>query len=139
MDEVRKALDEEILSEINGISLMTDGCEAKTSAIDDLTAIYKMRLEEIRLDNELEAKRIELERNAEEAKRKSAEETKKQDSELKNRKFEKILDVIVSGAGIIMPLTFYCVWLSQGLQFEETGVFKSVTFKNLIHLFRPVR
>lgn len=121
-DKVRKALDERILAELEDISKMESGCEVKRAAVDDLTAMYKLRLEEIKLENELEEKKLSM---------------VQQDCERKERKIGKILDIATSGFSVSMPLIFYGVWMKRGLEFEKTGILKSTTFKNLIHWFKP--
>lgn len=149
-DEVRRALDERILAELEDISKMESGCEVKRAAIDDLTAIYKLRLEEIRLANELEVQKREIESREEiaddEMSMKQLEISAKDVSEQKRMKLEfrsdwikKGLDVITTGFSVIMPLAFYGVWMDQGLSFEETGVFKSGTLKNLLHFIKPTK
>ena len=39
--------------------------------------------------------------------------------------------------GIVLPLSFYAVWMKRGLQFEETGSFTSKTFQGLTKFFKP--
>ena len=134
MDDVRKALDNEIIAHIKNLSQMTDGCEVKSSSIDDLSELYKLRIQEIELENQLEVKRLEIEAK----KLENAEQNKRQDVELKSKKIENILEIVVAGTKIVLPLIFYGRWMNRGLQFETSGVFKSTTFKNLIHFFKPV-
>ena len=50
-----------------------------------------------------------------------------------------IIHAAIEVAGIILPLKFYHEWVQQGLQFEESGAFRSSTFKAVIGKFRPTR
>ena len=43
----------------------------------------------------------------------------------------------VQALGIVLPLSFYAVWMKRGLQFEETGSFTSKTFQGLTKFFKP--
>lgn len=134
MDEVKKALDEEIISQIKDLSQMTSGCEVRTSAIDDLTALYKLRIEEEKLENELETKKLQMACEAAKAQQDKDEDERKHKFELRN----KIIDTAVDVGRIVVPIAFYGAWFVRGLEFEKNGTFASTTLRNLIHFFKPV-
>lgn len=54
-----------------------------------------------------------------------------------DRSKDRIFDVCIKSAEIIVPIMFYSIWMRKGLKFEETGTFTSQTFKGLINRFRP--
>lgn len=139
MDEVKKALDEEIISQIKGLSEMTDGCEAKTSAIDDLTALYKLRLEEEKLSNDLEVKKLEFQQETEQAELQKKEEEKRQKSIFWKEKISDGLKIGLEAVKIIVPVMAYVNCFRQGLNFEQTGTFTSGTMKNHIRYLNPFR
>lgn len=133
MDKVTEALNEEIISEIKSLSQMTDGCEAKSSAIDDLSALYKLRMEELKLDKELELKRLELEHEAEKAEMQKEENEKKESEEIRQRRKERIIGIVTKAGEIIIPLGGTIAMFCIGLKFEETGTFTSTMTRNLLH------
>lgn len=47
------------------------------------------------------------------------------------------LKLVVEASGIILPLLFYTKLFKEGIKFEETGTFSSVTFKNLMGKINP--
>lgn len=138
-DEVRKALDERILAELEEISKMESGCEVKRAAVDDLTAIYKLRLEEIKLENDYNAKLSELNTRKNELCEKNDSEEKRFKMELKNDWIKKVFDFVGTGFSVGVPLIFYNVWMYQGLEFEKEGVLKSGFFKNFLHCIKPTK
>lgn len=50
---------------------------------------------------------------------------------------DRIIDICMKSAEIILPIVFYSIWMNKGLKFEETGSFTSQTFRGLINRFRP--
>ena len=55
-----------------------------------------------------------------------------------DKKFQ-YLKLGVEVASIVLPLTFYGIWMNKGLKFEETGTFTSSTFKGLAQKFKPTK
>jgi hypothetical protein len=154
MDEnIRELMNDEIEDELKDLASMRLGSEEHTEAVDTLVKLYKLRLEEMKLEREFEDKR---ERRTMEAEHHSADVTMKQQQLLQEDAFhecdvqqkEKQLSVQkkdiyfklgIEAAGIILPLMFYACWINKGLKFEETGTFTSGTFKGLINRFRPTK
>ena len=118
-DEIRKQLEKEISDELETISDLEFGSEEEARAIDNLTKLYKLKLEE------------------DESKRKIEEERNFKDKQLKEQVKDRYFRTGISAGEIILPLIFYAVWMNKGFKFEETGTFTSGTFRNLINCFKP--
>lgn len=124
MNEIQNLLDEEIVRRLKGLNSMESGSKEIGVAIEDVEHLFKMRVEERKLNNELES-------NAREERDKLVENA----SRAKDRYIRLGLDV----AGLILPLMFYGIWMAKGLKFEETGTFTSTTFRTLFNKFKPTK
>lgn len=132
---IDELLSEEIAKEIRALNYLEAGSKEKSAAIDDLTQLYKLRIEENKsvwdADEKFERRVMEKEANARdnEVKRTQIAE------QVKDRYFR----VGIAAAELVLPLIFYGVWMKRGFKFEETGAFTSSTFKGLINRFRPTK
>lgn len=132
---IEELLGEEIAAEIEAISELPLGSKEKSTAIDDLTKLYKLRIEENKILWDVDEKynRRVMDENAntrdDEIKRQQIGET------VKDRYFR----VAIAGAELLVPLMFYGIWMRKGFKFEETGTITSSTFKGLINRFRPTK
>lgn len=124
MSEIQKLLDEEIVQRLKGLNGLESGSKEIGAAIEDVEHLFKMRVEERKLNNELES-------NAREERDKLVENA----ARAKDRYIRLGLDV----AGLILPLMFYGIWMAKGFKFEETGTFTSTTFRNLFNRFKPTK
>ena len=124
INEIQNLLDEEIVRRLKGLNSMESGSKEIGVAIEDVEHLFKMRVEERKLNNELES-------NAREERDKLVENA----SRAKDRYIRLGLDV----AGLILPLMFYGIWMAKGLKFEETGTFTSTTFRTLFNKFKPTK
>lgn len=124
MSEIQKLLDEEIVQRLKGLNGLESGSKEIGAAIEDVEHLFKMRVEERKLNNELES-------NAREERDKLVENA----ARAKDRYIRLGLDV----AGLILPLMFYGIWMTKGFKFEETGTFTSTTFRNLFNRFKPTK
>lgn len=124
MSEIQKLLDEEIVQRLKGLNGLESGSKEIGAAIEDVEHLFKMRVEERKLSNELES-------NAREERDKLVENA----ARAKDRYIRFGLDV----AGLILPLMFYGIWMTKGLKFEETGTFTSTTFRTLFNRFKPTK
>lgn len=124
MNEIQNLLDEEIVRRLKGLTSMESGSKEIGVAIEDVEHLFKMRVEERKLNNELES-------NAREERDKLVENA----SRAKDCYIRLGLDV----AGLILPLMFYGIWMAKGLKFEETGTFTSTTFRTLFNRFKPTK
>lgn len=124
MSETKNLLEREIESQIQNLSVMESGSQEKASAVEDLTKLYKLKIEETKIDKEYEEKW-----------HNRAENQVAFEEDSKYKKLRLVLDAV----GITAPLVFYGVWMSKGLKFEETGAFTSSTFRGLISKFKPTK
>jgi len=127
-EEIRKLLEEEIKTEIRDLSTLEPGSKEKSTAIEDLAKLYKLRIEETKnewdfnekyesRDSDIQFKKDQLE------------------EQVKDRYFR----LGVEAAGIILPLIFYAAWMKRGFKFEETGTYTSTTFRGLFNRFKPTK
>lgn len=132
---IEELLSEEIAAEIQALSELDSGSKEKSTAIEDLTKLYKLRIEENKsiwdADEKYNRRVMEGEANTRdnEVKRTQIAEN------VKDRYFR----VGIAVAELMIPLVFYGVWMKKGFKFEETGTFTSSTFKGLINRFRPTK
>ncbi len=137
MEEVniRDLLNEEIGKEIQALSSLNSGSKEKSTAIDDLTKLYKLRIEESKNEWEYDEKYN---------RRVMEDEASTRDEEMKrNQLSEQIKDryfrLGIAAAELMIPLMFYGIWMKRGFKFEETGTYTSTTFRGLFNRFRPTK
>jgi len=127
-EEIRKLLEEEIKTEIRDLSTLEPGSKEKSTAIEDLAKLYKLRIEETKNEWDFNEK-YESHDSDIQFKKNQLEE------QLKDRYFR----FGVEAAGIILPLIFYAIWMKRGFKFEETGTYTSTTFRGLFNRFKPTK
>lgn len=137
MEEVniRDLLNEEIGKEIQALSSLNSGSKEKSTAIDDLTKLYKLRIEESKNEWEYDEKYN---------RRVMEDEAGTRDEEMKrNQLSEQIKDryfrLGIAVAELMIPLMFYGIWMKRGFKFEETGTYTSTTFRGLFNRFKPTK
>lgn len=123
MDKVRELLDHEIeeeLKELSNIDFKEKDERSKT--IEELTQLYKLRIEEAKIEQanfaaicEKEAKEAQV------------------DSQAKDRWFNIALQVGLAIGGWVA----YDIWNRRGLKFEETGTITSPMTRNLLSRMLP--
>lgn len=133
MDEIRGLLGEEIKDEIQEISSLEAGSEAKSKAIEDVAKLYRLRIEEIKAETEkIDAqKRVELE----EKKRNDA--LKSEELQRENQKIDRWVNVGLQAGLMIGSWIVYDIWQRRGLKFEENGVVTSPWTRNLMSKMFP--
>lgn len=127
-EENRSLLEEEIKAEIKRLGSLESGSPEHTTAVDSLTKLYKLKLEEDkntyeRLDK-IENREIDQE-----------SKTAQMAESVKDRYFR----FGMAAAELVLPLMFYGVWMRRGLKFEQDGTFTSQTFRGLFSRFRPTK
>ena len=132
---IKDLLNEEIATEIQNLSELKAGSDEKSSAIDDLAKLYKLRIVENKSDWDADEK---YDRRVMEG------EANTKDDELKQRQLEeqvkeRYFRVGIAAAELMVPLIFYGIWMRKGFKFEETGTYTSKTFTGLINRFRPTK
>lgn len=127
-EEIRNLLGEEIKTEIRDLSTLEPGSKEKSTAIEDLAKLYKLRIEETKNEWDFSEKY----------------DTREGDIQLKKDQLEEQIKdryfrLGVEAAGIILPLIFYATWMKRGFRFEETGTYTSTTFRGLFNRFKPTK
>ena len=132
---IDELLNEEIADEINALSELEAGSNEKSAAIEDLTKLYKLRIEENKSSWDADDKYN---------RRIMDEKSNDKDDEIKQKQLEeqvkdRYFKVGIAAAELMIPLMFYGIWMNRGFKFEETGTITSSTFKGLINRFRPTK
>lgn len=155
-NEIKRLLDEEIKSEILNLQSLTPGEGTHSEAVDSLAQLYKLRIEELKIeadsiekeakrnadkeqnDRDADFKEKQLERECELKERQidnevsfhdSDEQFKKEQMRVETRKFWFDFGVNV-GMGLL-GIFAYNYWYHKGLKFEETGTVTSGMIRNL--------
>ena len=129
--EIIELMEREIITLIQELSMHQPG----TKEFDDITKAIDSLYATLNKEKSLMLEEVKIENDA---------ESKLRDSELQQNIHEdgKIWSAIKCGidfAGVVLPLAFYGIWMSRGLEFEKEGSFTSATFKGLIGKFRPTK
>ena len=127
-EEIRNLLGEEIKSGIRDLSSLPSGSKEKSSAIEDLVKLYKLRIEETRNKSDFNEKY-----------ESRYSDTLFKKDQLKEQVKDRYFRLGVEAAGIILPLIFYAAWMKRGFKFEETGTYTSTTFRGLFNRFKPTK
>ena len=127
-EEIKDLLGEEIKTEIRDLSTLEPGSKEKSTAIDDLAKLYRLRIEETKNEWDFNEKY----------------DTRESDNILKKDQLEEQIKdryfrLGLEAAGIILPMIFYAAWMKRGFRFEETGTYTSTTFRGLFNRFKPTK
>ena len=126
MEEIKNLLEEEIAEEFHTLHSLKTGSEEKSTAIDDLVKLYKLKIDETKAKLEFDDKVKNHEHDEQVRKEQTSEQVK-----------ERYFRLGIAAAELILPLIFYAVWMNKGFKFEETGAYTSTTFRGLFNRFRP--
>ncbi len=127
-EENRRLLEEEIRAEIEYLKALEPGGQEHSSAIDSLTKLYKLKLEE--------------DKNADEHLEKIGNQETDQNfkaAQLAETVKDRYFRVGIAAAELILPLIFYGIWMRRGFKFETDGTFTSQTFRGLFSRFKPTK
>lgn len=137
MDEsiIKELLRDEIAEEIRALSTLTTGSKEKSEAIEDLTKLYKLKIEENKSEWDADEKynRREMEDEA------NIRDDKTKQTQIAEQVKDRYFRLGIAAAELMIPLIFYGVWMKKGFKFEETGTFTSTTFRGLFNRFRPTQ
>lgn len=160
MDKIKDLLGEEIRSQLGSLTSLQAGSKEKSDAIDDVTQLYRLYIEESKNEADLLERRQkremdgkQLEADLVERREKRKLEIKQLEAEIarsdrdndikKDQLAEQIKDryfrVGIAVAELVLPLIFYAFWMKKGFNFEETGTYTSTTFRGLFSRFRPTK
>jgi predicted nuclease with TOPRIM domain len=117
MDESRRMLEDELQSEIQNLSTLAPGSKEKTAAVDELSKLYRLKIEESKISEEAQAR----------------------NDQISEQKKDRYIRLGTAAAELIIPLVFYGAWMKKGFEFEKTGTFTSTTFRGLFNRFKPTR
>lgn len=127
-EENRSLLEEEIKTEIKRLASLNSGSQEHTTAVDSLTKLYKLKLEEDK--NAVEhMEKIENRESDKDYKYAQMDEAVK----------ERYIRIGIAAAELIVPVIFYGIWMRRGFEFEKDGTFTSTTFRGLFSRFRPTK
>lgn len=134
-EELILMLDEEIKAEIEGLKSLAEGGKEYSDAVDNLTKLYKLRIEDSKaaMDYNKEIDNDQFRRDQMEKDEQSRKE------QLAEQRIDRYVRIGIAAAELMIPIMFYNIWMRKGFKFEETGSFTSTTFKGLINRFRPTR
>ena len=145
-DHNKILLEEEIGREIEDLAALDPGSKEKSTAIEDLTKLYKLKIEETKTEMEFDDKRerLVMENDQHITKMETDRITMLNDisikeEQIKELKNDRYFRTGIAAAEIILPLVFYATWMKKGFKFEETGTFTSQTFKGLFGRFKPTK
>lgn len=115
MDDIKHLLDEEIEAEFEKLSSMEAGSDERAKATEDLAKLYKLRIDEIKAENERKDKK----------------------AQRKDLMTDRLINI-----GLQLGLTaggwlFYYICFHKGLKFEETGTLTSPWMRNLVSRMTP--
>lgn len=139
MDEQRFTqtlkLDELIDSEIENISGLESGTKEKSAAIDDFTKLYRLRIDEKKVDLDYKDRC----RTRENEEVQAGHDIDQRKDQLEEQRLDRYFRLGIAVGELILPLIFYGVWMKRGFKFEEKGVYTSTTFRNLFNRFKPTK
>lgn len=127
-DETKGLLEETIKEEINNLTTLKTGSEEKSTAIEDIAKLYKLKIDESKVVNDAQEKEIQR-----------ITENSLKEQQLTEQTKERYFRFGAEAAGIILPLIFYATWMRKGFKFEESGTFTSTTFRGLFQKFKPTK
>lgn len=110
MVEIKNLLDDAIVEAIQNLENLEPGSAERASAVAELDKLYRLKIEETKVDKEYEEKwhnRVENQVVFEE--------------DVKSRKIDHVLRIV----GIATPLIFSAVQMHKVFKFEETGTITS--------------
>lgn len=134
-EDLMTMLDEEIRDEIENLSSLSYGSKEYSDAVDGLTKLYKLRIEDSKAAMEYDKEIANDEFRREQAEKE--EQSRKE--QLAEQRIDRFVRIGIAGFELMVPIVFYNVWMKRGFKFEETGSFASTTFRGLINRFRPTK
>lgn len=152
-EQLKDLLSEEIKTQIQDLSKLNPGSAEKSKAVDDLATLYKLKIDETKMELDFDEKQ---------ARRKMDKENRLKDDVIKEQQLkdensvrerdelirkeqlteqvkDRYIRLGIAAAEIILPLIFYSKWMKKGFKFEETGTFTSTTFRGLFNRFKPTK
>lgn len=140
MDDITQMLDERIKADFTGLTSLEQGSEAKSKATRDVIELYKLRLDEKKIEaaHEEHVDRNELERDKHflESQTRDDERVLKE-AQHKSQKLDRWINFGLVTGQLIITIVAYDIWNRRGLKFEEEGTIRSPHTKNLLSKMLP--
>ena len=148
-EQLKDLLSEEIKTQIQDLSKLDPGSTEKSKAVDDLATLYKLKIDETKMELDFDEKQARRKMDKENRLKDDAitEQQLKDENSVRERdeliRKEQLAEQVkdryirlgIAAAEIILPLIFYSKWMKKGFKFEETGTFTSTTFRGLFNRF----
>lgn len=152
-EQLKDLLSEEIKTQIQDLSKLNPGSAEKSKAVDDLATLYKLKIDETKMELDFDEKQTRRKMDKENRLKDDAikEQQLKDENSVRERdeliRKEQLAEQVkdryirlgIAAAEIILPLIFYSKWMKKGFKFEETGTFTSTTFRGLFNRFKPTK
>lgn len=131
MDYFEEKLEEAFDEESKIISNPQIDNEKKVESLKRMEKIHKIMLDE----REMNLKEKRFDHDVEK------EDVSQRDEEIKFHKNQKhkVVEYVIRGAELVLPLICYGVWTTRGFRFEREGVYTSKTFQNIIGKIKPTK
>lgn len=150
-DEIRDLLGKEIKSEIEGLASLEQGSEKHSTAVESLSKLYKLKIEETKSqwdnDEKYNRRLMDKEQSCLDTKMKerqmdSDDDARERELELKCKQLHKDIWLTSISCGVqligtVIGIAAYNAWLNRGLKFEETGTITTPETKNLLSKMIP--
>ena len=152
-EQLKDLLSEEIKTQIQDLSKLNPGSAEKSKAVDDLATLYKLKIDETKMELDFDEKQARRKMDKEnrlkddalkEQQLKDENSVRERDELIRKEQFaeqvkDRYIRLGIAAAEIILPLIFYSKWMKKGFKFEETGTFTSTTFRGLFNRFKPTK
>ena len=152
-EQLKDLLSEEIKTQIQDLSKLDPGSAEKSKAVDDLATLYKLKIDETKMELDFDEKQARRKMDKEnrlkddalkEQQLKDENSVRERDELIRKEQFaeqvkDRYIRLGIAAAEIILPLIFYSKWMKKGFKFEETGTFTSTTFRSLFNRFKPTK
>ncbi len=96
------------------------------NVVDNLSVLYKLKLENEKIANEHEARTKEIEN-----------ESINREQQREEQHIDRKVRIVIAGTELFVPLAFYTMFMFVGFHFEKTGTLCSDIFRNCIKNFKP--
>lgn len=132
-DMTRSLLESEIESMFDDLSNLDAGSKEKSSAINDVVNLYKLKIEENKSNWEFDEKYEQ---------RIMDDEHHQHDNELKEKQLrtqnmDRWINIGLQVGLTLVSIIAYDRWYRRGLKFEETGTISSPMTRNLLSKMLP--
>lgn len=144
-EEEKSLLDDVIVNLIEGLDSLDDGSREKSSAVDDIAKLYRLKVDEMKVlvdeddkynrrvledmnfQKDIEFRETQLDKEMQA----KIHERELKEQELKELKFDRWYRTGLAVFEIVATIIAYNCWTNKGFRFEEEGTIRSNTTKNI--------